>query len=870
MPFRLFMGVLCYFAMVIPSLAQDYKISGYVLTPEGEKLPNVTIGVIGERAGTHTNGEGYYELWLAGGEHRIQFQYLGYALEMKGVVLNGDQRLDVKMQEQVITLTGINIRANTEDPAYYIMRKAIGMAQYYKRLVKSYEVKAYTKGSGIVKKVPKLLKMAMDDEEVERFINKQLVMESVSEVKFSQPNTYEQKVLSYRTSIPDADNQVDPMEFVTASLYDDQTADFISPLSRMAFRYYKFEYEGLFEDRGMQVNKIKVIPKQKGQQYYRGHIFIVEDAWFLHSTDLTVALSVGDIRVKQLYAPETDQIWMPKSLEFSGDLSVVGVKMSFNYLAALSDYEIVPDADIQAQIQQVLPKPVLVKEQEEVASASEEAQLNKNESKIQDLMAQDNLSNREMRKLQRLVEKEAKKEEERPPLEIKSGVKVDSLATKKNDDYWNTIRPVSLTSAELESFSEKDSVEAITSTPAYKDSVKAAQMKFHLKDIILGGNYRYPDNNSVLNYHGILKGIHYNTVDGIKLFSGIDWTKNYEDGSRIYLQADYGFTFSRGAFLGDLLFRHHYAPQRFGKYQIAVGQWTQDFNASGGMFEFENDISTLFFGLNYLKIYEKQYFKIDHDYELVNGLMLKIGYEFQNRHALQNTTTNTLFEKSRTEITDNKPLVVGREEEEMFDHQVNIVALQLDYTPRHRYYYSKKGVKRHVRSKYPTIGLHYKKGFSTDIDYDFLSLGVNQQVDLGFLDSFKYGVKAGAFLNNSKMSLADLYYSNTRHFELMISNVDEAFRLLPYYKYGMDDYFVEGHFHYTSQRLLLKRLPLLNKSLISENIGFHYMKNPQLNHYMEVTYGLRQILGLISVEGVMGFEAGEKPSCGWRLVLDVL
>ncbi|BDC99809.1 DUF5686 and carboxypeptidase regulatory-like domain-containing protein [Persicobacter psychrovividus] len=854
-----------FFTLVLSASAQQYTLTGQVNDAQGEALPNVTILVIGEKNGTYSNSEGKFELSLAKGSHQVQFQSMGYALNIIPVEMKGDQQLNIVLQEQAITLSGVNINSDAEDPAYYIMRKAIGLAKFYRQQVMSYDMRAYVKGGATVKKIPGMFKMMMDDEDEKKLLDKPLVMESVVDVHYRQPQEYQQKVISYRSSIPDADDQVDPMQFVTTSLYDEKTDIMISPLSRNAFQFYRFKYEGTFEDRGMQVNKIKLSPKRKGQQYYRGYIYIVENAWFIHSTNLVVPTSFGDVHVKQLYAPQNDGVWMPVSLKVDGDISVMGVELVFDYMTSLSNYTVVPDTEIQAQIAHALPKEVaetLVDSPEDTIGT-----INERTRNIQQLMAKDDLSNKEMRKLQRLVKKEAKKNAPEPPLEIRSQVKVDSLARQRSGDYWNTVRPVPLTIKEQESFTEKDSIVAVTSSPAYKDSVKQAEMKFHAGDVIFGNTYKYPDHRAILRYTGLLDSLQFNTVDGFKLTSGMTFSKETREHEQWELGIAGGYTFARKAPLLKMKFEHHYAPRHFGSYSVEGGKWTSDYNPSTGMHVLENIVSSLFLGDNYLKLYEKNFLHLTHQYEPVNGLMVDVGYRFEDRHVLDNFSS-TVFWRGRDErYTANIPVVEDGGADLNFDHQVNIVSVGLKYTPRHRYYFTKKGVKKHVKSKYPTIGAHYRKGFSDKINYDFADLSIEQQFEVGFLGSLTYMVKGSKFLNNDKMSLMDFYYPNTRRFEFIVGQHQNGFRLLPYYLNGTDDYAVEAHLNFNTQRLLLKRLPILNKTLISENISLDYMQNPSLDHYFEVCYGLRQIFMLLSVEAVVGFNKGQYDSWGMKVGL---
>jgi hypothetical protein len=111
--------------------------------------------------------------------------------------------------------------------------------------------------------------------------------------------------------------QADPMQFITANLYNTKDEGFISPLDKTAFAVYRFELESVFEDQGRMINKIKVTPKRKGKDLFRGYINIAENYWNIHSADLKLTLPMTDVHMHQLYAPVKEEVWMPVSFDFN-------------------------------------------------------------------------------------------------------------------------------------------------------------------------------------------------------------------------------------------------------------------------------------------------------------------------------------------------------------------------------------------------------------------------------------------------------------------------------------------------------------------------------------------------------------------------
>ena len=289
-------------------------VKGIVTSDEGKPLPFATIYVKQLGTGTTTNADGHYDILCPAGEYDMVFQFLGYeTLEKKITVTQGVVELNVVLKNQAIVLRSAIVNANNEDPAYTIMRKAIAKAKYHTQQLDSYSAQVYMKGTGKLVDYPWLAKKMIEKEGIKK--NQAFVSESVSEIKYKRPNTFEEKVISIRTD--GKDNNTSPTGFINGSFYEPTIAEVVSPLSPAAFSYYKFEYRGTFPDREYQVSEIKVTPRLRGDNVVEGTIFIVEDWWSIHSLDLsTIKLGVT-IGVKQVYAPIEEKAWLPVSNQFN-------------------------------------------------------------------------------------------------------------------------------------------------------------------------------------------------------------------------------------------------------------------------------------------------------------------------------------------------------------------------------------------------------------------------------------------------------------------------------------------------------------------------------------------------------------------------
>ena len=128
-------------------------------------------------------------------------------------------------------------------------------------------------------------------------------------ITFSLPNKVEEKVISIRTN---GDNQgTSPAPYIQTSFYQDKINEVVSPLSKSAFIYYQFTFQGSFFDQDLLINKIKVTPRSRGEKVFEGYIYIIDDLWAIHSLDLKTSVLGFQIHAKQQYAPVADKVWMP-------------------------------------------------------------------------------------------------------------------------------------------------------------------------------------------------------------------------------------------------------------------------------------------------------------------------------------------------------------------------------------------------------------------------------------------------------------------------------------------------------------------------------------------------------------------------------
>jgi hypothetical protein len=461
-------------------------IRGRISNARGESIPFANIYIPELSTGTTSNVEGRYELKLPEGKRKVLFQYLGYQTETYVLTIGQSfQEINVELKERDYQIAETKILASGEDPAYYIMRRAIALAPYYQKQVSKYSCKVYLKGSGVFEKIPFLLEKQMKKGGMKE--NEAFVMETVSKIDFELPDKIKQQVLAMRSS--GKDNNTSPMGMITNNLYDAEKYGVVSPVGKNAMKAYEYRLEGVFQDQGKTINKILVIPKTKGNDVFSGYIYIADLFWNIHSADLRLHIPMTDVKVHQLYAEVNKNTWMPVSLDFDMDFSGLGLKMKFRYVASITDYQTTLNAALdhtfldrmnrqQLQDQQVI-ETINAEEKSRVATLEK----SKTQKRIETIMEKPVLSNRETVKLNRLIKSETERNSPPEPLEIKSSFLVSQKQVNNDSAYWASLRPIPLTQSEKVSFVKKDSFLLVSSKPEFQDSLRDSKRKFKIKHL---------------------------------------------------------------------------------------------------------------------------------------------------------------------------------------------------------------------------------------------------------------------------------------------------------------------------------------------------------------------------------------------------
>lgn len=851
----------CLVLILITSFVSAQGVKGTMKSDDGKPLPFATIYIKQLVTGTTTNAEGHFEVICPSGEYDMVFQFLGHeTLEKKVTIGEEVVELNVVLKTQAIVLRSAIINSNNEDPAYTIMRKAIAKAKYHTQQLDSYSAQVYIKGTGKLVDYPWLAKKALEKEGIKK--NQAFVSESVSEIKYTRPNKFEERVISIRSD--GKDNNTSPTNFINGSFYEPIIAETVSPLSPAAFSYYKFEYKGTFPDREYQVSEIKVTPRLRGDNVVEGTIFIIEDWWSIHSLDLNTTKLGVKINVKQVYAPIEEKAWLPVSNQFQIGGRFFGFEFVYDYLATMSKYKIELNPKLIVPEMEVIDEKI----EKQEAKAIEKKNSKKDQDLQERLASGKEITRKELKAILKEQEKEELKERKEPEVVSNTSFKIDSGAHKMDSVYWVQVRPIPLSSEEVIGYKRMDSLAVEERKKEEGDTIKRQKNNkkgFQPWDVLIGDSYKISKHS---NLQIKFPQVWFNTVEGWNLIYGLNYGITLQDTNRtrINISPTFRYAFAREVPSGKLNFTIRNRKYRF---EVEGGRYIQQYNPDEPILPIVNTFMTLFLEENLMKIYERDYIDLLYRKRLTPKYLIEANLSWAERRELTNNTNYKWVNRDKIEgYTPNAPVSLERSNTSFNTHQALIGSFEVTARPWLKFKI-RNGRKSEIDNSTPTMSMLYRKGFNkllaSDIDFDQVEVGVKHSFKNGVRGRVDFNLRAGMFLNSDSLAFMDNKHFLGNRTPFSTSDPAGSFRLMDYYLYSTADKYFAANVHYNFRRFLVTSIYEVRMLGIRENIFLNYLATPTSKNYTELGYSIDGILRIFRLEGAVGFRDGKYLDYGFRI-----
>lgn len=783
-------------AFLFFSISNFAQIKGTITDEKGNPLPFVSVFEENTYSGTTSNEQGKYQLNVKEpGKNKITFQYLGFKTQKRTIPSDSKAiTLDVKMPEESFALNEVVIDPKN-NPAIAIIKSAIANKKDNSDKTARYTADFYSKGMFKVKDLPKKILGKKVDLGPDMASNLDstgtgilYLSETISKIIFEKPDKLKEKIIASKIS---GNNKGYSYNTASLSTYDfyDNTLDFdvkmISPIADNAFSYYKYQLEGSFyDDNNQQIYKIKVIPKRDKEPVFEGYLYIVDDSFAIYAIDL----NIKGYRMKN---------------EFTEAMTL---KQSFSYNSKNKIWtKNAQTLDFNAGIFGV-----------------------KFSGKFNYVY-----SNYEFP----------------PSFEKKTFgnevVAFELNANKKDDAFWNQIRPIPLTIEESSDYNKKDSLQTIRKSKKYTDSVDAKNNKFKFTDILMGYDYKNTFKKYSFDYKGLLNitSLSFNTVQGFNLDSGFSFKKwNEERGKSTSISTTFNYGFSDERFRAVGEFSHKFNNINYATIGVSGGTKVAQFNSFEPISKLINSISSLFFKDNYMKLYNLEYAQVNYSQNILNGVNLVGKVAYEQRKPLYNTTDYSFFKRDDV-YSSNNPLAPNDFTTPAFDtHHLFKAAISTRINFGNKYISRPDGRYNIKDEKYPTVFLAFEKAFAaSEKKYEFERLGASVLYDLSLGNKGTLGMnlRAGKFFNAENISFIDYRHFNGNQTHIGTSErYLNVFNLMPYYANSTNDSYFEMHLEHNDTGFIMNKIPLLNLLKSTMNLGFHSLAIPDRKPYTEFTVGL--------------------------------
>jgi len=779
--------------LLITTIVQS-QITGIVKDTSGQPLPYVNIFIENTYKGTTSNEDGYFELNISKtGNHTVVFQFLGYkTLQKKLEISQFPHAIDVVLEEENINLNEVVIDAK-ENPANQIIKAAIAKRQLHLEKLNAYTADFYSKGIIRIVDAPENF-MGQDVGDFDGALDSTrtgilYLSETMSKIKYLKPELFESvtasKVSGNSTGI--SFNSAMDVDF---NLYNNTVNinnDIISPIADYAFNYYKYKLEGEFyDDEGHLMHKINIIPKRENDRVFSGSIYIVEDTWALYGFDIQVKGSQI-----QVLAADTIRIRQNLTYDKSEDQWLVRAQtIDFDY----SFLGFKGDGSFVANYTNYILDPESTDRN------------NKNEILV--------------------FEKDA---------------------NKKEVEFWNNKRPVPLTTEELKDYIRRDSLETLRSSKTYLDSIDTENNKFKIINLLTGYSFKNSFKKRSFRISGPLEGVHFNTVQGYNVSLDANFTKRYNNYKNfVSIDGDLNYSVETKRLRGTLGGRYKFNAINNATAWANFGAKTQQFNRSNPISNLHNDISSLFFENNFMKIYDKQFAEIGYAQEIFNGLRFSSQIAYENRKVLFNTSDEVINPQDNIKYSSNNPLAPNDFGSAPFTNH-DLILLDLGIGIRFgEKYMSYPDLKFNIsNSDYPQLYFNYSKGFSasvSDYNFDHFNVRLRQNINLKTTGILKYNLSTGTFFENK-----DLAFTDYKHFNGNLTHVNtkgnylSSFKNMGYYDFSTSNNYFEYHLEHDFKGYILGKIPWVNTLNLNLVIGAHGIGIKNESPYKEFNIGLGNI-----------------------------
>lgn len=675
-----------------------------------------------------------------------------------------------------------------------IMEKVIFFAPFYERIVESYKAELYIKGRVDIRKKNRLLRYIPSMFRLRKGV-KEYMMETYSDLHFTAPNIYDQKVkasVGTASEFWEMDGRLPEYFHVnvysSTLLYD----KLLSPLASNAKKFYTYRLDTVMGERHNLQYKIRFIPKNKSFQLVGGYLIVSDNVWSVREMRFSGRnemvrfynlLKMGDVGGADEF--------LPQRYEVDAVFRFLGNVMEGSYEAVL-DYK-----DI------VQTRPDYIRKA-----------LTKNKYDLSDSYT----------------------------------LRADTNAFRRDTAYFNTLRPVPLTPHE-DTLYRNYFLHRDTLSRRKKVESKGQEFWGQLGDALVS---RYTVNLDKLGSVRCSPLINpfllsYSGSRGFSYRQEFKYSRLFTGDRLLRIVPRIGYNFKDKEFYWRVRSDFGYWPRKRSALHLEFGNGNRIYS-SRILDELKAMPDSLFdFNQIHLDYFKDLYLNLRHSWEIVNGLTLDVGVSMHRRTEVRRSrfVLNTPGMSPGVGLggfpsfPGFDPGVLSK-----FRHTYSSFAprVRLSWTPG-QYYYMSGDRKVNLHSKYPTVSVDWERGikgvFRGSSSYERVEVDFQHQISLGLMRDLYWRLGWGEFTNQKDLYFVD--FANLKRSNLPMGWSDDiggVFQLLDGRWYNSSRKYLRGHVTYEAPFLLLRHLMKYTQYVLNERLYLNALAVPHLKPYLEVGYGI--------------------------------
>ncbi len=762
-----------FLSLLVPILCFSNHISGVISDKYGEPLPFASIYIKNTTYGVSSNAFGEYFIELKPGDYSIVYSYIGFKSEEKIIALKGiPQKINVILYENDQNLIEYEVVSNTKNKALEIIDKVKKVKNHYVR--KSYSSKEYSKNT-IEKRQFKLQRKdtieiwELDTSKTINLKNDVLkFVESYGDYYSIEPN---KKNWSFKAYQDFADTKQDQDFVIIQSFEDfgeynitpqyevDDKYEFLITLSEIEFDLFKNKFP-------IQIaNKPIVSPLSPGSRTYYKYdylgFFPLKDSTKIHKIQITPRFKNELLLEGVLFIEDSTFLIKSVELKLSGP-----IQSEFN----IENFHIIQNYQ-QFENQNIIERKIIdYTIKEEIFKIIGNAVV---------INSNFNLT------------------EKKPDYFKNNQVKFFSDSAELiSDEKWDSFRAIDLKKNELEYIQYTDSLRDYYQSEKYALEQDSSYNKITLGKVLwegIGHKNRYKGYSFYI--WPVVSQFNFFGIGGYRHNLGFNFNKNINDKFKLSTENNIDYGIVNKDFKGSTKISIISNNEKYKQLTIGIGDDYIPINRFPS-------ISTAFSRSNYVR---KQHLQTAYRTELLNGLYGEIKMEYCLQTPIDNLDLESDLFKSIDTLQELSPIEF--EPYNKFESRI-----QLTWLPFQKFYY-KKNKKVVLGTKFPTVNLIYRKGmpkiFQSEVNFDYLELGLNDEFSIPHLGKSKWNIQMGAFVNKKSLRVIEWKYfrGSDRGF---FSNPLSSFQLLGNTLFTESSY-LRGNFVHSFDGNIFNKLPLIGK-----------------------------------------------------------